>query len=105
MHEHEELLQQARAYQRTDEYRTIYRQRVVAEHRIARLIRLGVRKARYFGSTKVLFQLAMAAAVANLTLFIGSHLSGASFVLSLLLMSAITVIGLTRMTYRRFAAA
>ena len=105
VHEHEELLQQARAYQRTDEYRTIYRQRVVAEHRIARLIRLGVRKARYFGSTKVLFQLAMAAAVANLTLFIGSHLSGASFVLSLLLMSAITVIGLTRMTYRRFAAA
>ena len=105
VHEHEELLQQAKAFQRTDEYRTIYRQRVVAEHRIARLIRLGVRKARYFGSTKVLFQLAMAAAVANLTLFAGSHLFGASFVLSLLLMSIITVIGLTRMTYRRFAAA
>jgi transposase len=105
VHEHEELLQQAKAYQRTDEYRTIYRQRVVAEHRIARLIRLGVRKARYFGSTKVLFQLAMAAAVANLTLFVGSNLSGASFVLSLLLMSVITVIGLARMTYRRFVAA
>lgn len=105
VHEHEELLQQAKAFQRTEEYRTIYRHRVVAEHRIARLIRLGVRKARYFGSTKVLFQLAMAAAVANLTLFVGSQVSGASFVLSLLLMSTITVIGLTRMTYRRFAAA
>lgn len=105
VHEHEELLQQAKAFQRTDEYRTIYRQRVVAEHRIARLIRLGVRKARYFGSTKVLFQLAMAAAVANLTLFVGLHLFGASFMLSLLLMSTITVIGLTRMTYRRFVAA
>jgi transposase len=103
VHEHEELLQQAKAFQRTDEYRTTYRQRVVAEHRIARLIRLGVRKARYCGSTKVLFQLAMAAAVANLTLFVGSHLSGAFFMLSLL--STITVIGLTRMTYRRFVAA
>jgi transposase len=105
VHEHEELLQQAKAYQRTDEYRTIYRQRVVAEHRIARLIRLGVRKARYFGSTKVLFQLAMAAAVANLTLFIGSHFSGASFVLSLLIISMTAAIGLSRMTYRRFVAA
>ena len=101
VHEHEELLQQAKAFQRTDEYRTIYRQRVVAEHRIARLIRLGVRKARYFGLSKVLFQLAMAAAVANLTLFVGSHVSAASFVLSILLLSTITVIGLTRMWYRR----
>jgi hypothetical protein len=105
VHEHEELLQQAKAYQRTDEYRTIYRQRVVAEHRIARLIRLGMRKARYFGSTKVLFQLAMAAAVANLTLFIGSHFSGASFVLSLLIISMTAAIGLSRMTYTRFVAA
>jgi len=105
VHEHEELLQQAKAYQRTDEYRSIYRQRVVAEHRIARLIRLGVRKARYFGSTKVLFQLAMAAAVANLTLFVGSQVSGVSFVLALVLMATISVLGLTRMTYRRFVAA
>jgi hypothetical protein len=76
----------------------------VAEHRIARLIRLGVRKARYVGSTKVLFQLAMAAAVANLTLCVGLHLSGASFVLCLILSSAITTIAVTRMTYRRFVA-
>jgi len=104
VHEHEELLQQAKAFQRTDEYRTIYRQRLVAEHRIARLIRLGVRKARYFGSSKVLFQLAIAAAVANLTLFAGSHFSGAFFVLFLLLLSTITIIDVSRMTYSRFAA-
>jgi transposase len=106
VHEHEELLQQAKAYQRTDEYRTIYRHRVVAEHRIARLIRLGVRKARYFGSTKVLFQLAMAAAVANLTLLVRSHVAGAPLLLSLLLLMTITTaIGLTRMAYRRFVPA
>ena len=102
VNEHETLLQEARAYQRTGEYRTVYRQRVVIEHRIARLVRLGVRKARYFGSAKVLFQLAMAAAVANLTLFATSTPSMASFLLPLLLMSMITITGLSRTTYRQF---
>jgi protein-S-isoprenylcysteine O-methyltransferase Ste14 len=37
------------------------------EHRLARLVQLGIRQARYVGRAKVLFQLAMAAAVANLT--------------------------------------
>jgi len=100
VHEHEELLQQAKAYQRTDEYRTIYRQRVVAEHRIARLIRLGVRKARYFGLTKVLFQLAMAASVANLTLFARSQFNPVAFVYCLLFMSTITLVGLSRIAKR-----
>jgi membrane associated rhomboid family serine protease len=40
----------------------------VVEHRIARLVQLGIRQARYIGRTKTLFQLLMAAAVANLTL-------------------------------------
>jgi hypothetical protein len=40
----------------------------VVEHRIARLVQLGIRQARYVGRTKALFQLLMAAAVANLTL-------------------------------------
>jgi hypothetical protein len=102
VHQCEALLQQARVYQRTDEYRTVYRQRVVVEHRIARLVRLGIRKARYFGSAKVLFQLAMAAAVANLTLFANSTRPMPSFFLYLLLMSIITIIGVSRMTYRRF---
>ncbi len=100
VHEHEALLREAKAFQRTDEYRALYRKRVVAEHRIARLIRLGVRKARYFGTYKVLFQLAMAATVANLTLFAGSHLNSVSFACCFLLMSIVTVIALTRIAYR-----
>ena len=38
------------------------------EHRIARLVQLGIRQSRFFGRTKTRFQLLMAAAVANLTL-------------------------------------
>lgn len=58
VHEHEGLVNEAKAFQRTDIFRTIYRTRVAVEHRIARLMRFGARKARYFGSSKVLFQLA-----------------------------------------------
>jgi hypothetical protein len=39
-----------------------------AEHRLARMMQLGVGQARYFGRTKTLFQLLIAATVANLTL-------------------------------------
>jgi hypothetical protein len=42
--------------------------RQTAEHRLARLVQLGIRQARYFGRQKTLFQLLMAATVANLTL-------------------------------------
>ena len=46
-----------------------YRQRrVVVEHRLARLVQLGIRQSRYFGRTKTRFQLYLAATVANLTL-------------------------------------
>ena len=38
---------------------------------MARLVQLGMRQARYFGSTKTLFQLSMTATVANLTLVAG----------------------------------
>jgi Transposase DDE domain len=44
------------------------RRRQVVEHRIARLVQLGIRQARYFGHAKTLFQLCLAAAVANMTL-------------------------------------
>ena len=40
----------------------------MVEHRIARLVQLGIRKSRFFGREKTRFQLLMAAAVANLTL-------------------------------------
>jgi len=68
VHEHEAVFQEAKRKQRTEEFHTLYRRRSTVEHRIARLVQLGVRQARYCGSTKVLFQIAMTAAVANLTL-------------------------------------
>ena len=68
LHPQEALLQQARAFQRSDAFAPYRKLRQVVEHRIARLIQLGVRQARYFGKVKTLFQLLMAATVANLTL-------------------------------------
>ena len=40
----------------------------MVEHRLARLVQLGIRQARYFGRSKTKFQLYLAATVANLTL-------------------------------------
>ena len=54
LHPQEQQLQQARALEQTDYFRQQYRQRVVVEHRIARLL-----------------QLLLAASVANLTLVAG----------------------------------
>jgi hypothetical protein len=68
LHPHEALLQQARELQRSPAFTEARRRRQVVEHRIARLVQLGIRQARYFGRTKTLFQLCLAAAVANLTL-------------------------------------
>jgi hypothetical protein len=68
LHPHEDVLQAARQWQDTPDFDLFRRQRQVVEHRIARLVQLGIRQARYFGRKKTLFQLLMAAAVANLTL-------------------------------------
>jgi len=68
LHPDEELLQQARAVEKTEYFRDQYRQRVVVEHRIARLVQLGIRQSRFFGRAKTEFGVLMAAAVANLTL-------------------------------------
>ena len=68
IHPQEALLQQARALQQSagyDEYRA---RRVVVEHRLARLVHLGIRQSRYIGRVKTKFQLYLAATVANLTL-------------------------------------
>ena len=52
---------------------------MVAEHRLARLVQLGIRQARYFGRVKTRFQLYLAATVANLTLVLGKiGLSGST---------------------------
>ena len=68
VHPQEALLQDARARQASPAFRDYRARRQVVEHRIARLIQLGLRQARYVGRAKTLFQVAMAAAVANLTL-------------------------------------
>ncbi len=68
LHPREALLQAARAFQRRPAFAPYRRLRQVAEHRLARLMQLGVRQARYVGRAKTLFQLLLAATVANLTL-------------------------------------
>jgi hypothetical protein len=68
VHPQEALLQQARALQRSPVFAEVRRRRQVVEHRLARLVQLGIRQARCIGRTKTLFQLCVAAAVANLTL-------------------------------------
>src|SRR5216684_7456107 len=68
VHPQEALLQQARELQASPAFDEARRRRQVVEHRIARLVQLGVRQARYIGRTKTLFQLCLASAVANLTL-------------------------------------
>jgi transposase len=67
VHPQERLLQAARALQASPAFAEYRRRRQRVEHRIARLVQLGIRQARDIGTPKVLFQLLMAAAVANLT--------------------------------------
>ena len=76
LHPDEELLQQARALEKTDYFREQYRQRVVVEHRIGRLVQLRIRQSRFFGPAKTRFQLLMAATLANLTLVANAASSG-----------------------------
>ena len=75
---HEARLQAARAWQRSPEFDEFRKRRQLIEHRIARLVQLGIRQARYIGRHKTLFQVLMAATVANLTLIGGrtEELSG-----------------------------
>jgi len=68
LHPQERLLQEARALQDSPAFEEYSQKRQVVEHRLARLVQLGIRQARYFGRRKTLFQLIMAATVANLTL-------------------------------------
>ena len=68
LHPQEALLQQARALQQSEAFGEYRQRRVVVEHRLARLVQLGIRQSRYFGRAKTRFQLYLAATVANLTL-------------------------------------
>ena len=79
IHPQEALLQQARTLQQSADYDEYRQRRVVAEHRLARLVQLGIRQSRYFGRVKTRFQLYLAATVANLTLVLGKiGLSGST---------------------------
>jgi len=68
LHPQERLLQEARELQQSAAFKEYRQIRQTAEHRLARLVQLGMRQARYFGRRRTLFQLMMAATVANLTL-------------------------------------
>ena len=68
LHPQEALLQQARALQQSEAFGEYRQRRVVVEHRLARLVQLGIRQSRYVGRAKTKFQLYLAATVANLTL-------------------------------------
>ena len=57
IHPQEALLQQARALQQSAAYDEYRARRVVVEHRLARLVQLGIRQSRYFGRDKTKFQL------------------------------------------------
>jgi hypothetical protein len=66
VHPQEGMLQAARAYQDTAEGRAHLRERVVVEHRLARLGQLGMGQARYCGRAKTHCQLLLLATIANL---------------------------------------
>ena len=92
VHPQEALLQEARAVQASPAFREYHARRQVVEHRIARLIQLGLRQARYVGRAKTLFQVAMAAAVANLTLLM--HRADADTAAGLLTPLLLGIVGL-----------
>jgi len=67
IHPYEALLQAARAYQETDEFKERYRSaRSTVERTIAHLVRHGFRLARYFGQAGVKLQALWVAAAVNL---------------------------------------
>lgn len=100
LHPREDLLQQARAQATTEHFKEHYRQRVVVEHSIARLAQRGIRKSRYAGRKRTLWQVALAAAVVNLMLIAAKERSkkGDSFYLwTLLLCWAIALLDDSRL--------
>ena len=60
VHPQERLIQAARVLQANPVFREYRKKRQAAEHRIGRLIQLGVRKSRYFGQAKTFFQVMLA---------------------------------------------
>lgn len=94
VHPQERLLQQAREFQESPVFQEYRTRRQAVEHRIARLAQLGIRQARYFGRSKTLFQLFMAAAVANLVLIANTAPSPASPAAPVVLLPVLVVAAL-----------
>lgn len=92
LHPQEELLQEARRFQASPAFQSYRSLRQVVEHRLARLVQLGIRQARYRGRAKTLFQLFMTAAVANLTLLAYQAAAGAAVPVPLHLFLVLTVL-------------
>ena len=70
-----DLFEAARAFQQSEAGRATLRERVAAEHSLARLGQLGIGQARYVGRKKTRFQLLLAATV----IIVLSRLVGAAF--------------------------
>ena len=68
LHSQEALLQEELSLRQNPACGEYLQRRVVAEHRLARVVQLGIRQARYFGRAKTRFQLYQVATVTNLTL-------------------------------------
>lgn len=101
LHPREDLLQRARNESHSESFREQYRERVVVEHSIARLVQRGIRQSRYFGRRKTLWQLAMAAAVVNIMLIARKYLKNAPNFASFLLLCMVWVgNGLIRLIHR-----
>ncbi len=88
-----EALWRLRKQQKTKRFRKRYRKRVVVEHRIGRLVQLGIRQAKYFGKAKTGFQIALAATVANLMLVAAVSAAASSAALALALLVGIASLG------------
>ena len=89
-----EELWRLRKRQKTKRFRKRYRKRVVVEHRIGRLVQLGIRQAKYFGKANTGFQIALAATVANLMLVAAASGETSSAAVALLLLVGIASLGL-----------
>jgi hypothetical protein len=101
LHPREDLLQRARNESHSESFKEQYRERVVVEHSIARLVQRGIRQSRYFGRRKTLWQLAMAAAVVNIMLIARKYLKNAPNFASFLLLCMVWVgNGLIRLIHR-----
>ncbi len=93
-----EALWRLRKEQKTKHFRKRYRKRVVVEHRIGRLVQLGIRQARYFGKAKTGFQIALAATVANLMLVAAASGAASSAALTLALLVGIAFLAFPCLT-------